>query len=56
MPEPLRASINPETNDALRAMKIRAEKLLTISNGTNQAERIQAIEHIPGELLSLVSV
>ncbi len=48
--EPLRASISSEADAGLKAMKFRAEQLLTISYGTNQAARIRAIEHMAGDL------
>ncbi|MGR3465625.1 urea ABC transporter permease subunit UrtB [Limimaricola sp.] len=41
---PLRASIETETEADLRARKIRLERLLTMRFGTDEAERIAAIE------------
>ncbi|MBV7378184.1 urea ABC transporter permease subunit UrtB [Maritimibacter sp. DP4N28-5] len=47
---PLRASIEPETDPALRARKIRTERLLTIAYDPDEAARIAAIEEMSGDL------
>ena len=47
---PLRASIKSETDTKLKAAKLRAERLLTISYGADEDARIAAIEYISGDL------
>nr|WP_252731259.1 urea ABC transporter permease subunit UrtB [Lentibacter algarum] len=47
---PLRASITTESDEGLKEMKLRAERLLTISFGADEAARIEAIEYISGDL------
>lgn len=47
---PLRGSIASEADPALKAQKLRLERLLTIRFGANDAERIGAIEDMAGDL------
>lgn len=47
---PLRASIAPETDPALRAQKQRLERLLTISYDPDEAARLAAISDMSGDL------
>ena len=47
---PLRASIEDEPDDALKARKSRLERLLTISFGEDEAERVGAIEALSTDL------
>jgi urea transport system permease protein len=47
---PLRASIEAETDPALKARKARLERLLTISYDPDEAARIAAIEGVAGDL------
>ncbi|KAA5605297.1 urea ABC transporter permease subunit UrtB [Roseospira marina] len=47
---PLRRSITKETDPVLRAEKERTERLLTITFGAADAERVAAIEHFRGSL------
>ena len=47
---PLRASIEDEPDDALKAHKSRLERLLTISFGEDEAERVGAIEALSTDL------
>nr|WP_281841060.1 urea ABC transporter permease subunit UrtB [Sinisalibacter aestuarii] len=47
---PLRASIDPEADAALKARKERLERLLTISYDPDEAARIAAIEEMAGDL------
>ncbi len=46
----LRAAIDTETDTALKARKERLERLLTIRFGSDEDERIAAIEHFEGDL------
>ena len=48
--EPLRASIENETDAALRERKERLERLLTIRFAKDEAERIEAIRSFAGEI------
>ncbi len=48
--EPLRGSIAAETDPTIRAMKVRAERLLTIAYDPDEAERIKAISEMSGDL------
>ncbi len=47
---PLRASIETETDPALRAAKLRLERLLTLRFDADGAARVAAIEHFRGDL------
>jgi len=47
---PLRASIDDEPDPALKAQKQRLERLLTIAYGDDDAERVDAIEEMSGDL------
>ena len=47
--EPLRASIDGETDPALHARKTRLERLLTIGFGDTAEDRVAAIEHFSGD-------
>jgi len=47
---PLRGSIASEADPALKAQKLRLERLLTIRFGASDAERISAIEDMAGDL------
>jgi len=48
--EPLRASIETEEDPTLRARKERLERILTVSFGETDEERIEAIEGFSGDL------
>ncbi|MEM6617379.1 MAG: urea ABC transporter permease subunit UrtB [Pseudomonadota bacterium] len=48
--EPLRASIEGETDPDLLARKERLERLLTISFGETSEERVAAIQHFDGDI------
>lgn len=48
--EPLRGSIAAENDPMIRAMKVRAERLLTIAYDADEAERIKAISEMSGDL------
>lgn len=48
--EPLRASIESETDPDLKARKVRLERLLTVSFGDTTDERIEAIRYFEGDL------
>lgn len=48
--EPLRASIETETDPAIKALKERTEALLSIRHGENEARRVEAIEALAGDI------
>jgi urea transport system permease protein len=47
---PLRASIDGETDEGLKARKTRLERLLTMAFGETDAERVAAIQSMSGDL------